>query len=162
MSKSEFRQIINASKEKTWDVLFKQYGDIHIHNPGMPTSKYLGNSTQGELNCSRHVTFNDKLFLEETITEVNGTNSFKVEAYKHNLPMMKSMSATYELKEISENKTEVIMTSDATSSPGLMMFLMKGQLGKGLKMHLFGMKYYIETGKIVTKDNYKELINQYK
>ncbi len=37
MSKSEFKTVINASKEKTWEVLFQQYGDIHIHNPTMPT-----------------------------------------------------------------------------------------------------------------------------
>jgi len=161
MSKSEFREVINASKEKTWEVLFNQYGDIHIHNPGMPTSKYIGNSTKGELNCSRHVTFNDKLFLEETITEVNDTNSFKVVANNHNLPLMKEMSAIYELKSIGNNKTEVKMTSIATTSPGFMMFLVKGQLGKGLKKHLFGLKYYLETGKTVNMDNYSEVYKSY-
>ncbi len=161
MSKSEFREVINASKEKTWEVLFNQYGDIHIHNPGMPTSKYIGNSIKGELNCSRHVTFDDKLFLEETITEVNDTNSFKVVANNHNLPLMKEMSAIYELKSIGNNKTEVKMTSIATTSPGFMMFLVKGQLGKGLKKHLFGLKYYIETGKTVNKDNYSKIFKNY-
>jgi hypothetical protein len=161
MNKSEFKQVINASKEKTWEVLFNQYGDIHIHNPGMPTSRYMGNSTKGELNCSRHVTFNDKLFLEETITEVNDTNSFKVVANNHNLPLMKEMSAIYELKSIGNNKTEVKMTSIATTSPGFMMFLVKGQLGKGLKKHLFGLKYYLETGKTVNMDNYSEVYKNY-
>jgi len=161
MNKSEFKQVINASKEKTWEVLFNQYGDIHIHNPGMPTSKYMGNSTKGELNCSRHVTFNDKLFLEETITEVNDTNSFKVVANNHNLPLMKEMSAIYELKSIGNNKTEVKMTSIATTSPGFMMFLVKGQLGKGLKKHLFGLKYYLETGKTVNMANYSEVYKNY-
>ena len=161
MSKSEFREVINASKEKTWEVLFNQYGDIHIHNPGMPTSKYIGNSSKGELNCSRHVTFNDKLFLEETITEVNDNKSFKVVAYNHNLPLMKEMSAIYELKSIETNKTEVKMTSIATTSPGFMIFLVKGQLGKGLKKHLFGLKYYLETGKTVNMDNYSEVYKSY-
>ncbi len=162
MSKSEFKQVINASKEKTWEVLFNQYGDIHVHNPGMPTSKYIGNATKGELNVSRYVMFDDKLFLEETITEVSEKNSFKVEAYKHNLPLLKKMSAIYELTSIGEDKTEVKMTSFATSSPGFMIYLMKGQLGKGLKQHLFGLKYYIETGKIANKDNYSAIFKSYK
>ena len=162
MSKSEFKQVINASKEKIWEVLFNQYGDIHIHNPGMPTSKYIGNSTKGELNASRHVTFDDKLFLEETITEVNENNSFKVEAYNHNLPLLKEMSAIYELTSIGQDKTEVKMTSFATTSPGFMIYLIKGQLGKGLKQHLFGLKYYIETGEIVNKDNYSAVFKSYK
>jgi len=162
MSKSEFKQVINASKEKTWEVLFNQYGDINIHNPGMPTSKYIGNVTKGELNASRHVTFDDKLFLEKTITEVNEYNSFKVKAYNHNLPLLKEMFAIYELTSIGQDKTEVKMTSFATTSPGFMIYLMKGQLGKGLKQHLFGLKYYIETGKTVNKDNYSAVFKSYK
>ena len=86
MSKSEFKQVINTSKEKTWEVLFTQYGDIHIHNPTMPTSHYIGNDKIGKLNSSRHCTFDEKLFLDEKITEVNEYNSFKVESYNHNLP----------------------------------------------------------------------------
>jgi hypothetical protein len=39
---------------------------------------------------------------------------------------------------------------------------MKGQLGKGLKKHLFGLKYYLETGKIANKDNYSEIYKTYK
>lgn len=162
MSKSVFKEVIHASKEKTWEVLFNQYGAIHIHNPGMPTSKYIGDATKGELNVSRYVTFNEKLFLEETITEVDEYNRFKVEAYKHNLPLLKDMSAIYELTAIGKDKTEVKMTSFATSSPGFMIYLMKGQLGKGLKQHLFGLKYYIETGKTVNKDNYSAIFKSYK
>jgi len=162
MSKSDFKQVINASKEKTWEVLFNQYGTIHIHNPGMPASRYIGNATKGGLNVSRHVTFDDKLFLEEKITKVNENNSFKVEAYKHNLPLLKKMSAIYELTSIEQNKTEVKMTSFATTSPSFMIYLMKGQLGKGLKQHLFGLKYYIETGETVNKNNYSSIFKSYK
>ena len=162
MKKSEFKEVINTSVEKTWKVLFNQYGDIHIHNPTMPTSRYVGDATKGELNCSRHVTFDDKLFLEETITEVNENKSFKVEAYNHNLPFLKDMSAIYELSSIGTNKTEVKMTSIVSTSPSFMIYLMKGQLGKGLKKHLFGLKYYLETGKTVNKNNYSEIFKNYK
>lgn len=162
MSKSEFKIVVNSSKEKTWEVLFNQYGDIHIHNPGMPISKYVGNSTKGELNAKRYCTFNDKLNLEEKITEVDELNSFKVVVYEHNLPFMKEMSAIYELTSIGNSKTEVKMISNAITSPGFMIYLMKGQLGKGLTKHLFGLKYYIETGKTVNPDNYTEVFKNYK
>tara|TARA_B100000809_G_C15111924_1_gene520932 strand:- start:507 stop:995 length:489 start_codon:yes stop_codon:yes gene_type:complete len=162
MSKSEFKIIVNSSKEETWEVLYNQYGDIHIHNPGMPISKYLGNSTKGELNAKRYCTFNDKLNLEEKITEVDELNSFKVVVYKHNLPFMKGMSAFYGLTSIENNKTEVKMISNVTTSPGFMVYLMKGQLGKGLKKHLFGLKYFLETGKTVNNDNYSEVLKNYK
>lgn len=165
MNKSEFCEVINASKEQVWDVLFTQYGDIHQHNPGMISSKYLHNSTKGELNCVRHCQFNEKLSLEEKITEVEESNSFTVTVTKHNLPFIKGMSATYHLSSIKDsignNATEVTMTSVVSFSPSFMKYLMRGQLGKGLAKHLFGLKYYLETGETVGADNYAEVFNSY-
>ncbi len=162
MSKSEFTEVINASKEKVWDVLFNEYGDIHVHNPGMIASHYMNNGTKGELNSKRHVNFSEKLWLDETITEAEEFKRVKMVADDHNLPMMKDMSATYELTPLGNDKTELKMTSVATSSPGFMMYLMKGQLAKGLVQHLFGMKYYIETGKTLSKEKFSEVIKNYK
>ena len=162
MNKSEFREVINASKEKTWEVLFNQYGDIHIHNPTMKSSNYMHNASRGELNCVRHCKFSDKLFLDEKITEVNENNSFTIVVTEHNLPFVKEMSATYELSSIENEMTEVKMTSYNSFSPGFMKYLMRGQMGKSLVKHLFGLKYYIETGKTVNKDNYSEIFKIYK
>ncbi len=162
MNKSEFREVINASKEKTWEVLFNQYGDIHIHNPTMQSSNYMHNASRGELNCVRHCKFSDKLFLDEKITEVNENNSFTIVVTEHNLPFVKEMSATYELSSIENEMTEVKMTSYNSFSPGFMKYLMRGQMGKSLVKHLFGLKYYIETGKTVNKDNYSEIFENYK
>lgn len=161
MKKSEFTEVINASKEKTWDVLFNQYGDIHVHNPGMIASNYIGNATKGELNCVRHCQFNEKLSLEEVITEVEENNSFRVVVTNHNLPLLKQMSATYELTAIGTGKTEVKMTSYNATSPGFMIHLVKGLMAKALRKHLFGLKYYIETGKTVNAKNYASVFKNY-
>ncbi len=165
MSQSEFREVIKATKARTWEVLFSQYGDIHVHNPGMIASNYLHNATQGELNCERHCQFNEKLCLDEKITEINDNKGFTVVVTKHNLPFIKSMSATYELSamegESGDEMTEVKMTSNVVFSIGFMKYLMSGQLGKGLMQHLFGLKYYIETGKTVNSGNYAEVFKSY-
>jgi len=71
------------------------------------------------------------------------------------------MAAIYELTALITDKTEVKMISMVSTSPSFMIYLMKGQLGKGLKQHLFGMKYYLETGKTVNKDNYSEVFKNY-
>ena len=153
---------INASVEQVWDVLFNQYGDIHIHNPTMQSSNYMNNSVKGEINVVRHCQFNDKLFLDEKITDFNENESVTIEVIKHNLPMLKHLSATYELKSLGNNKTELRMVSKNSASPGFMIHLMKGQLKKSVGQHLFGMKYFIETGKTVDMKNYKEIYRSYK
>jgi hypothetical protein len=162
MNKSVFKEVINASKEKTWEVLFKQYGDIHTHNPTMSSSNYMNNATQGELNCVRHTEFGPKYFIDEKITAASENKSLTVVVTEHNLPMVKEMSATYELSSLDNGATEVRMTSISTFSPGFMKYLMKGQMGKSLLKHLFGMKYYIETGKIVNEGNYDKIFKNYK
>lgn len=148
--------------KKTWDVLFNQYGDIHIHNPTMVSSNYINDGSKGELNSVRHCKFSEKLFVDEKITEINGNDSFKIVVVRHNLPFVKEMSAIYELSEVGDEITEVRITSFNSFSPSFMKYLMKGQMAKSLVKHLFGLKYYVETGKIVNQDNYSETLKNYK
>lgn len=162
MNTSEQTLEIKASKEQVWDVLFAQYGDIHVHNPTMQSSHYLNDASKGDLNVTRHCQFTDKLYLVEKITDFKENESVTIEVSEHNLPMLKHLSATYYLKSLGVNKTELRMVSQNSASPGFMIYLMKGQLRKSVGQHLFGMKYFIETGKIVTKDNYKEVHKNYK
>jgi len=162
MKKSEFKQTINASKEKVWEILFNQYGDIHIHNPTMKSSNYMHNAVKGGLSCVRHCKFDDKLYVEEKIAEISKNDSFTVVVTKHNLPFVKEMSANYELTSIGNEATEVKMASFVSTSPGFMVYLMKGQMGKSLVKHLFGLKYYIETGNTVDKHHYSEIYSNYK
>ena len=153
---------INASVEQVWDVLFNQYGEIHVHNPTMQSSNYLNDSIKGDLNVVRHCQFTDKLFLDEKISAYKSLETVTIEVVEHNLPMLKHLSATYELRPKGDNKTELKMTSLNSASPGFMIHLMKGRLRKNVGQHLFGMKYFIETGKTVDMKNYKEIYSSYK
>ena len=161
MNKSELTITINASREETWKILFDQYGDIHLHNPTMISSNYMHEASIGELDSKRHVEFSDKLYLEEKISEVDELNSFTVVSTEHNLPFLNTMSATYTLSAIEDEVTELKMTSFNSTSPGFMIYLMRGQLRRSLAKHLFGLKYYIETGKTVDKDTYSEVLKGY-
>ncbi|MGX9353735.1 SRPBCC family protein [Roseobacteraceae bacterium S113] len=161
MNRTVFNEVIHASKDLVWDVLFHQYGDIHIHNPTMVTSNYLNGGTKGEQNAVRHCKFSDKLFLDEQIVEVNGSDSFRIEVIAHNLPFVAEMAAIYEVTEIGPEETEVSMTSFNSFSPNFMRYMMRGQMARSLRKHLFGMKHYAETGESVTADNYASLHKQF-
>jgi len=161
MKKSEFTTTINTSKEKVWQILFNQYGDIQVHNPMMKSSNYMHNATKGQLDCVRHCQFDDKYYVDEKITACVENESFNVVVTKHNLPFVKEMSARYELTTIDEKTTAVKMSSFVSTSPAFMVYLMKGQMGKSLLKHLFGLKYYLETGSTVEKHNYSEIFDSY-
>jgi len=161
MNKSVLTQTIKASKEKVWEVLFNQYGDIHIHNPTMQASNYLDNTTKGALNAIRYCEFTDKLNMDEKITEVVEHKKLTITVTRHNLLFIKDMSATYELTETANGHTKLVMTSYNSFSPKLMKYLMRGQLTKSVAKHLFGMKYFIETGKTVSMDEYAKVFKAY-
>ncbi|MCO4747034.1 MAG: hypothetical protein KC912_19715 [Proteobacteria bacterium] len=161
-NKSEFTETIHAPVEAVWDVLFHQYGDIHVHNPTMQSSGYMNGATKGEVGCLRHTEFSDKLFLDEAISDAVDQRRLTVVATEHNLPFLREMSAIYELSPNPDGTTELRMTSSASTFPSFMIYLMRGQLGQSLKKHLFGMKYYIETGKTVDMDQYDEVFEGYR
>ena len=95
------------------------------------------------------------------ITEVNENISFKIVVTEHNLPFVNEMSAIYELSSIDDEVTELKMTSYNSFSPGFMKYIMRGQMAKPLIKHLFGLKYYVETGKTVDIHNYSEISKKY-
>ena len=161
MNRTEFREVINAPKDRVWEVLFHQYGDIHIHNPTMVTSSYQHGASRGALNVVRHCTFSEKLFLDEKITQVTGSDSFRIDVVGHNLPFVKRMAAKYSVTATGPETTELTMVSFNSFSPGFMKYLMRGQMAKNLHKHLFGLKIYAETGEIVSKDTYAEFRKKY-
>ena len=161
MNQSELNETILAPREEVWEVLFSQYGDIHIHNPTMTASSYMHGASEGAPDVVRHCEFGEKLYLDEQITDVDEHKSFRVEVLEHNLPFVKDMSATYELSSTDDETTELRMVSFNSFAPGFMKYLMRGQMRKNVAKHLFGLKYYIETGNTVDQDNYAEVFATY-
>ena len=161
MNQPELNETINASREEVWEVLFAQYGDIHIHNPTMTASSYMHGASEGASDVVRHCEFGEKLYLDEQITDVDELKSFRVEVLEHNLPFVKHMSAIYELSSTADEATELRMVSFNSFAPGFMKYLMRGQMRKNVAKHLFGLKYYIETGNTVDQDNYTEVFDAY-
>lgn len=161
MNQSELHETINAPQEVVWDVLVAQYGDIHVHNPTMTASAYLQGATEGASGVVRHCEFGPKLYLDERITEVAEHRSVRIEVDEHNLPFVKDMAAAYELSAIDDDSTELRMVSFNSFRPGFMKYLMRGQMRKNVAKHLFGMKYYIETGKTIDPKDYTAVFSSY-
>lgn len=67
-----------------------------------------------------------------------------------------------DIRSWEESGTELTMMSNTSASPSFMIYLMRGVMAKALDKHLFGMKYFIETGKTVSADTYKEVYKGYK
>ena len=90
--------IINASKEKVWDIL-SDFGNVQNLSPGIAKS-YLTSTAKNGIGATRHCDFTSMgSQVEEKIVEWENGKSFKIELYDtKNIPMMKGMNAYFELE----------------------------------------------------------------
>lgn len=152
---------IHASKEDVWDIVFNKFGHVNDFNPLIEGSQFL-NGDNGFVGCERQCAIDSKTIVQERITRAEAGLNFDIEIFEGGLPMMDKMSARFDLVELSAKKTEVLFTMSYSTKPAFMGGLMKGKMGKFFMKLLIGLKYHLETGELVTKENIKEIERLYK
>lgn len=151
---------VNASKEEVWDLLFNKFGEVNIFNPEIIGSHHT-KGVKGEVGCERQCDINSQTSVHERITAANGHDSFDVEIIKSNMPIMDQMLATWDLKDIGGGQTRTRVTMRFNTKPAFMGGLMKGMMSKMINRMVIGLKYHVETGNLVTKENIKGIIKEY-
>lgn len=151
----------NNSKEQVWDLLFNRFGEVNLFNPIIDGSHHT-TGTPGEVGCERQCDIDSKNSVQERIVAARGNDSFDIDIIKGGLPMMKTMKGTFDLEAIHTERTRVQITMRFNTKPAFMALLMKGMMGKMLFKMLVGLKYHLETGNLVTKENIKEIMKEYK
>jgi hypothetical protein len=148
---------INVSKKKAWDVLFNRFGEINDFNPHLVGSHHT-KGVQGEVGCERQCDMDARNFVHERIVGVRGNDGFDVDIIDGNLPMMHEMKVSIDLETISPDQTKVTFTVNFAAKPAIMAVLMKGMITKMFKKLLVGLKYHLETDKLVTKSNISDIM----
>lgn len=163
MKSIEVTQVLNATKEKVWNALFNDYGDIHLHNPGIIKSHNLNDATKGALGCSRHCEFEGGMFIDEEITEVNENENFTVKVTNSSYPpAIKEWFSIYQINALGDDKTEVKMTLNILTDPEEMAEGMVEQMKEPLGFYLLGLGYHLETGTAVTMENFPSIMQSLK
>lgn len=152
--------IINSSKESVWETLFTRFGETFVFNPNLESSHFT-NGSPGEIGCERQCNLNTKIFVREKIVKAEPANKFTVDVIGGNMPMVDKMRVEFELIQIGNNRTRVSLQADISTKPSFMSLLTKGPFKKKLTDMLIGLKYYLETGKRVSKKIYKPIYKQY-
>lgn len=152
---------VNSSKEKVWDLLFNRFGEVNVFNPIIEGSHHTS-GVAGEVGCERSCTIDSKTKIKEKITARRGDEAFDIDIIEGGLPMMKTAKATFELKSLGTDLTEVKFTMRFNTKPAFMAFFMKGMMKKMLFKMLVGLKYHLETGDSVTKESISKIMKGYK
>ncbi len=152
---------VNASKEKVWDTLYTRFGETYLFNPNLTGSHFSSGNT-GEVGCERECQIDSKTHIREKITNAIELKQFSLEVVGGNMPMVKEVKVDIKLSPLGANKTKVLLDASFTTSPAFMAILMKMPFKKMFVNLLIGLKYYMETGKPVSKDTFKPVAKAYK
>jgi ribosome-associated toxin RatA of RatAB toxin-antitoxin module len=152
---------INSSKEQVWDLLFNRFGEVNLFNPVLEDSHQTA-GVKGEVGCERQCDINSSTSIQEKITAARGNDSFDVNVIKGGMPMMDEMNATWDFIETGTSQSRARLTMRFNTKPAFVGALMIGMMTKMVKSMLIGLKYHLETGNLVSKENIKGIMKDYK
>lgn len=153
--------IIHSSKEEVWDKLYNRFGDISIFNPNLDSS-YQTTTGSVQVGTERRCDLDTNTYIKETITSVKDMEAMSIDIYDGNMPMVNEMDVSFKLNSITNKKTEVLLIANFSTKPSFMAGLLKMPFRKKMTDLLIGLKYYLETGKEVSKNTYKPILKTYK
>ncbi|MCO4807588.1 hypothetical protein OAA53_02340 [Salibacteraceae bacterium] len=152
---------INASKEAIWETSFTKFGEVNNFNPLILSSHDIGD-VRNQVGAERACEISAGKFIKEKITSSVGTESFKVDIIEGGLPMMGEMNAAFNLNALDPNNTNVQVSLFVSTKPAAMIHVMKGMMKAQFFDLLIGLKYHLETGMLVTKQNMGTIRKRYK
>lgn len=153
--------LINTSNERIWDALFTKLGEAFLYNPNIERS-HNTNDKLGEVGCERQCNMSSKTYVREKITKANPLKSITVDLIGGNMPMIKEMQIVFDLTKIKVDQTNVFLTAHFNTKALFIGVFAKAMFKKMLTNVLIGLKYYLETGRSISKETYKPIYSQYR
>jgi len=149
---------VNANREKIWEVLFNQFSEINIYHPGTTDSR-LTKGKNGEIGCQRVCQFGSKMSITENVVETIPIEKLAIDA--NGFPGVKDIMATFNLRPLGVESTEVAITFRYRTIPAILAMFMSRSMKKNLHQVLVGLKFYVETGRQLEKENFKSIYSKF-
>lgn len=152
--------LINATSKMVWEVL-ANIGAVEDYSPGIAKSFYTSEIKEG-LGASRHCDLLPKGTVEERIVDWRNRDYYAIEIYDGTDLLYSGIAHFTVVGQGTE--TRVIQKMDYIPAEKLPASLegksMKGLVTKVVKGNLLGLKHFIETGEIVTREVFKRIRNR--
>ena len=155
---SQTRDIqIDAPIEKVWAIL-ADIGSVQDYSPGVVKSYYTSDMKEG-VGASRHCDLLPTGTVEERIVSWHDGEQYSIEIYEWIEVLYMSVSH-FTLKRRGEGTivTQIMdyrPAEDPTGASGTRS--MKGLVGKVIEGNLVGLRHFIETREVVTRNVFKRI-----
>ena len=162
LKKANVQIRIYASTSEIWKVIHDDFTNVANYNPLLEGSHHV--SGEQGIGCERQCDLKPggKSFIKETIAKVVHEKYLEVKMSGGQFPMMKmdTVVGAYDLEE-SGDATQISLSMEFEARPKLMGDILRNKLEKMLFKSMIGLKYYVETGGHVTKDNFGKIEKLY-
>lgn len=148
LAKIHTEQIVNVTLEEAWKVI-NSYGNVGSYHSQITSSKPMnGSQVEGSLDCERQCFIESgkkEITVDEKIIEFVDNSHYKYSASSEQFPA-KAFYNTFGVKQNSEGKTVIYVTTEYKLKPAFLTGIAKGKLRKGNEDTLLFYRHYMETG----------------
>ena len=148
---------VDAPTEKVWAVL-ANIGAVQDYSPGVVKSYYTSDIKEG-VDASRHCDLLPTGTVEERIVDWRDGEQFSIEIYEGTeVPYFGVSHFTLERNGIGTIVTQVMDYKPTDDLPNTLVGRsMEGLVGKIVGGNLVGLKHFVETGEVVTREVFKRI-----
>lgn len=148
---------VYAPTEQVWAVL-ANIGAVQDYSPGVVKSYYTSEIREG-VDASRHCDLLPTGTVEERIVDWRGGEQFSIKIYEGTeVPYLGVSHFTLERNGIETIVTQVMDYKPIDDLPSnLVGRSMEGLVGKIVEGNLVGLKHFVETGEVVTREVFKRI-----
>ncbi|OLS19270.1 MAG: hypothetical protein HeimC3_46360 [Candidatus Heimdallarchaeota archaeon LC_3] len=145
-------KIIEINSDRIWEIIM-DFKNVHYYNPYVDTVDLITN-IDSEVGATRVCHFyNGMKFKEQIIDKKNDEVTIEI---LEGAPGVKKNIASFLVKSLDENKTEVTMTINYTPKYGILgrlmsVVMMKKVFGRTASNLLNGLDHYSRTGEKIGK-----------
>ena len=149
--------LIEASKERVWEAV-GDFGNTYLWNPAVVHSRSTSDVPDG-VGATRHCDLTiSKASIEERVVEWVENERMRVEIFDgRRTPPFKEAWGELKLEEVPDGRGTLTRLHLHYELKGGILggvidrLMVRRQYGNGLKLALAGLKYHVETGKLVEK-----------
>ena len=148
---------VDAPTEKVWAVL-ANIGAVQDYSPGVVKSYYTSDIKEG-VDASRHCDLLPTGTVEERVVDWRDGEQYSIEIYEGTeVPYTGVANFTLKRDGVGTRVTQIMDYKPTDDLPNALEGKsMEGLVGKILEGNLVGLKHFIETGEVVTREVFKRI-----
>ncbi len=153
-------EVVQAHKDDVWNVLFNRFCHVNDWNPNIEHSSNL-TERDGEIGSERMCQIDKDHFVREKITKREGKEAMELTIVDGGPPLMDESKGRFELRPMGPERTEVTFAITFNTKPRFARHFLGLGVKRLLKNTLIGLKYHLETGGLVSKQNIRTIRREY-